>query len=76
MARKTFFKVQDFERLKGKLKPGRLRQVASEAEAVRVGAARAEKVAGVLVYEIAGDAAFDDWGEPRLIAQHGDTPET
>lgn len=76
MARQNFYNVQAFERIKGKLRQGRLRQFKTENEAKRSGESLSGKVAGVLVYAIEGDAEFDDWGEPRLIAQHGETPQT
>lgn len=76
MARQLFYNVQAFERIKGKLRQGRLRQFKTEAEATRMGDVLLSKVAGVLVFKIEGNPEADDWDEPVLIAQHGDVPDT
>jgi hypothetical protein len=75
MARKTIYCVQPYRREGKKLVGGDLRQFKTEADARRVGEGTANRAAGVIVYEIEGDAEFDDWGEPRMLAVYGDVPE-
>lgn len=75
MARVTLYCVQPFHQKGKKLVGGDLRQYKKPEDALRVGESAASRSAGVLVYEIEGDAEFDDWGEPKVLAKHGEVPE-
>ena len=78
MGRKTLFCVDTYERgPRGRLVQGDHREFKTAAEAVQradyVGAGA--KAVGVMAYEIEADHEFEDYGEPRVLARHGETPE-
>ena len=75
MARQMIYCVQPFVQKGRKLVGSDLRQFKTEADARRVGESMAGRSAGVLVYEIEGDAEFEDWGEPKELARHGEVPD-
>jgi hypothetical protein len=75
MARTTFFTVQPIERRGKRLVQAPARQCKTAEEALRVGERLAASHVGVVVYTIEGDADFDDWGEPKVLATHGEVPE-
>lgn len=70
----TIYCVQSFWRDGRKLAQGELRQFKKEPDAMRVGESLARRNAGSIVYSVTGNAEFDDWSEPRLLARHGETP--
>lgn len=75
MARQTHFCVQPFDYKGKRLTNGQMRTFTKEADALRVGENAAPRHAGLLVYRIEGDAEFDDWGEPKVLASYGEVPE-
>ena len=75
MARTTIYCVQPFVQKGKKLVQGDLRQFKTEADARRVGENMAGRAVGVIVYEIEGDPEFEDWGEPKMLATHGEVPD-
>lgn len=77
MTQQTVFNVQSFVRVKGKLRQGRSRQFDTMCAAMRTAdiLSGSGQVAGLLVFSVEGDAEFDDWSEPRLLARRDDVPE-
>ena len=75
MARVTFFTVQTVERRGKRLVTGQPRQFKTAAEALRNGERQSASSLGVVVLQIEGGPEFEDWGEPKVLATHGEVPE-
>lgn len=75
MSVKTVYCVQTFTGQKGRSEKGKLRQFASEPDAIDAGRGLADRASGVLVYKVMGEPDFDWWDEPVVIESHGRVPE-
>lgn len=75
MALRTVFCVQTFSKKGRALATGPLRQYGSGAEALQKGEDLQSRNAGVLVYSVEGDPAFDYWDEPKVLASYGQVPQ-
>jgi len=75
VARVTFFTVQTVERRGKRLVTGQPRQFKTAAEALRNGERQSASSLRVVVLQIEGDPEFEDWGERKLLATHGEVPE-
>lgn len=76
MPRKTLYCVDTYERApRGKLKVLDHREVKTADEAISKATYMQAKVAGVLAYSIDADHEFEDYGEPRILARFGETPD-
>ena len=76
MAKKTIYCVQAFWKNDRKLAMGAMRQFKTEEAAREAGLSASRRNVGVLVYSVEGCAELDDWGDPRVLARHGDVPRT
>lgn len=70
----TIYCVQPFRKVGRKLTLTEPRQFKKPDEALRAGEAAGRRWAGVLVYSVEGSPESDDWGEPKILATHGQTP--
>lgn len=74
-SKKTAYIVQPFWRDGKGLLAGQAKRIEDEQKALREGELMASRNAGVTVTAFEYDTACDYWGEPVLIATHGDVPE-
>lgn len=74
MALRTVFCVQTFMKKGRVLTPGPLRQFGTGQEALQSGESLKDRSAGVVVYSVEGEPAFDYWSEPKVLASHGQVP--
>lgn len=51
------------------------RQIPDEARAVREAKTIADKHAGVIAWSRSADPAVGEYGEPKVLYQHGEVPE-
>ena len=78
MARQTLHCVDTYlAGARGKLAVKEHRELKTAEEAVGRAERDAEKsgVAGAMAYSIEADHEFEDYGEPRVLARFGRTPE-
>lgn len=74
MAVDLLYVVQPYMRSAGRLVPGMAQCSTSGVDAEEMGEGMAPFAAGVVVFSIECDQENDLWGEPELVARHGDVP--
>lgn len=71
MSLKTIYCVQPFWRDGAELAQGSLSQHLTKREAFRAADKAYQHHAGVIVYAVSGDPAFETWSSPRLVRSVG-----
>ena len=74
MALRTVYCVQSYQKKGRGLTKGPMKQFGSSGDALSAGQSLCERSAGVVVFSVEGDPAFDYWGEPQVLATHGEVP--
>jgi hypothetical protein len=70
----TIFCVQTYWRDSRRLNSGALRQFKQEEQAREAGLSASRRHDGVIVYSLTGEPQFEFWGDPVVLATHGETP--
>lgn len=69
------FIVLPFQRVRGNLAPGQVRQASTPAAAERIAGSMADRFVGVAAYSVMVDLESGDMSSPRLLCQFGEVAE-